>query len=66
MYKFTNSVHRREAKLKFCNVSKVDAEVFFSLQENNSDIFIIEPEKLFIPVFAIIPFKIYLLLNMQN
>ncbi|XP_039306783.1 hydrocephalus-inducing protein homolog [Solenopsis invicta] len=40
--------HRCEAKLKFCNVSKIDAEVAFSLQKNNSDIFIIEPEKLYI------------------
>ncbi|XP_011690792.1 PREDICTED: hydrocephalus-inducing protein-like [Wasmannia auropunctata] len=42
------SAHRREAKFKFCNVSKVNAEVFFSLEENNPDIFIIEPEKLYI------------------
>ncbi|XP_071646481.1 uncharacterized protein [Temnothorax longispinosus] len=42
--------HRREAKFKFCNVSKVNAEVSFSLQENNPDIFIIEPERLYIQI----------------
>jgi len=50
MYLFSNSAHRREAKFKFCNVSKVDAEVSFFLQENNPDIFIIEPEKLYIQI----------------
>ncbi|XP_018307393.1 hydrocephalus-inducing protein homolog [Mycetomoellerius zeteki] len=48
VYEKDKSAHRREAKLKFCNVSKVDVEVSFTLQENNPDIFIIEPEKFYI------------------
>ncbi|XP_011879967.1 PREDICTED: hydrocephalus-inducing protein-like [Vollenhovia emeryi] len=50
IFRKDKSAHRREVTFKFCNVSKVDAQVSFSLQENNSDIFIIEPEKLYIQI----------------
>ncbi|XP_053973139.1 hydrocephalus-inducing protein-like [Hylaeus volcanicus] len=40
--------HRREAELKFYNISNVDAEVFFSLGESNAGCFSIQPEKLLI------------------
>ncbi|XP_026670111.1 hydrocephalus-inducing protein-like [Ceratina calcarata] len=40
--------HYREARLKFCNVSKVDAEVRFWLGENSTECFSIEPQELFI------------------
>ncbi|XP_043251741.1 hydrocephalus-inducing protein-like [Colletes gigas] len=40
--------HRREAELKFRNVSNVDAEMCFSLEENNASCFSIQPEKLLI------------------
>lgn len=45
-----NSAHRREGELKFCNISKVGAKVSFFLQENSPDIFIIDPEELYIEV----------------
>ncbi|KAM0731376.1 Hydrocephalus-inducing protein [Formica fusca] len=48
VFRKDKSAHRREGELKFCNISKVDAKVSFFLQENNPDIFIIEPEKLYI------------------
>lgn len=45
-----NSEHRREAEFKFRNISKIDAEVYFYLEKNIPDIFILEKEKLYIPV----------------
>ncbi|XP_072764383.1 hydrocephalus-inducing protein homolog [Anoplolepis gracilipes] len=48
VFRKDKSAHRREAELKFCNISKVDAKVSFFLQENNPDIFIIEQEELYI------------------
>lgn len=47
---FASSEHRRDAEFKFRNVSKIDAEVYFYLEENIPDIFILEEEKLYIPV----------------
>lgn len=40
--------HYRKARLKFCNISEVPVEVFFSLSEN--DCFSIEPQMLYIDV----------------
>lgn len=60
-----NSAHRREGELKFCNISKVDAKVSFFLQENNPDIFIMEPEELYIQVlfFYILFCNVYNVFN---
>ncbi|EFN85831.1 Hydrocephalus-inducing protein [Harpegnathos saltator] len=49
VFRKDKSEHRREAEFKFRNVSKVDAEVCFYLEENIPDIFILEEEKLHIP-----------------
>lgn len=46
-----NSVHRRKANFKFRNISEVDAQVYFYLQENMPDIFIVEPDNLYIQVY---------------
>ncbi|XP_014477569.1 PREDICTED: hydrocephalus-inducing protein homolog [Dinoponera quadriceps] len=43
------SEHRRDTEFKFCNTSKIDAEVCFYLKENIPDIFILKEEKLYIP-----------------
>lgn len=40
--------HYRKARLKFCNISEVPVEVFFSLSEN--ECFSIEPQMLYIDV----------------
>ncbi|XP_076237948.1 hydrocephalus-inducing protein-like [Calliopsis andreniformis] len=42
--------HCREAQFRFCNISKVHAEVFFFLSEDEIRHFNIQPEKLAIPV----------------
>nr|XP_034173204.1 hydrocephalus-inducing protein homolog isoform X3 [Osmia lignaria] len=40
--------HRREAELKFCNISKVDVELHFFLAKNNPECFFVQSEELLI------------------
>ncbi|KAK9306551.1 hypothetical protein QLX08_002752 [Tetragonisca angustula] len=40
--------HRREARLKFCNISEVEADVRVSLTENGSECFFVQPQHLLI------------------
>ncbi|XP_048264436.1 LOW QUALITY PROTEIN: hydrocephalus-inducing protein [Bombus terrestris] len=40
--------HRREARLKFCNISEVEVEVRVSLTENDSQCFFVQPQQLLI------------------
>ncbi|XP_017761798.1 PREDICTED: LOW QUALITY PROTEIN: hydrocephalus-inducing protein-like [Eufriesea mexicana] len=40
--------HRREVRLKFCNVSELEAEVLCSLDENSSECFFVQPQRLLI------------------